>query len=77
MHKLKALDVIKQLQASDTIPIERARMRVRITMPNKDGKKLKEKVTPLVDTVEDEDWSDEWELVRADWLVGGLQKNVC
>lgn len=57
--------MIRQLQASDTIPIERARMRIRLTMANKDGKRLKEKVTPLVDSIEDEDWTDEWELVSA------------
>jgi ribosome maturation protein SDO1 len=55
--------VIKQLQASDTIPIERARMRIRLTMANKDGKRLKEKIVALVDKVEDEDWADEWEVV--------------
>lgn len=61
--KSQALDVIKQLQASDTIPIERARMKIRLTMANKDGKRLKEKIVALVDNVEDEDWADEWELV--------------
>lgn len=40
-------------------------MRVRITMPSKEGKRLKDKVMPLVDNVEDEDWADEWELVRS------------
>ncbi|PWN89350.1 Shwachman-Bodian-diamond syndrome protein [Acaromyces ingoldii] len=61
--KSQALDVIRQLQASKTIPIERARMRVRVTMPTKDGKRIKEKVQELVDKVEDDDWVDEWELV--------------
>lgn len=32
-------------------------------MPNKDGKKLKDKIIPLVDKVEDEDWTDEWECI--------------
>lgn len=32
-------------------------------MANKDGKRLKEKIVPLTDKVEDEDWADEWELV--------------
>lgn len=39
-------------------------MRVRITMPSKDGKRLKEQVLPLVAKVEDDEWGDEWELVR-------------
>ena len=34
-------------------------------MPNKDGKKIKEKILPLTDKVEDEDWSDEWELIAS------------
>ncbi|PWO00062.1 Shwachman-Bodian-diamond syndrome protein [Tilletiopsis washingtonensis] len=61
--KSQALDVIKLLQSTKTIPIERAKMRVRITMANKEGKRLKEKIVPLVETVEDEDWTDEWELI--------------
>lgn len=32
-------------------------------MPAKDGKKLKDKVMPSVDKVEEEDWTEEWELV--------------
>lgn len=42
----------------------RAQMRVRITMPSKDGKRIKTAVLALVDKVEDDDWADEWELVR-------------
>lgn len=38
---------------------------MRITMPSKEGKRLKDQVMPLVDNVEDEDWADEWELVRS------------
>ena len=61
--KSQALDVIKQLQAKNTISIERSRMRVRVTLPTKEAKRLKEKVLPLLEKVEDEDWADEWELV--------------
>lgn len=40
-------------------------MRIRITMPTKDGKRLKEQVTGAADTVEEDDFtSDEWEVVR-------------
>lgn len=47
------------------MPIQRARMRIRITMPTKDGKRLKEQVTGAADTVEEDDFtSDEWEVVR-------------
>lgn len=61
----QALDCIKQLQASSTLPIQRARMRIRITMPTKDGKRLKEQIVGAADTVEEDDFtSDEWEAVR-------------
>jgi ribosome maturation protein SDO1 len=40
-------------------------MRIRITMPTKDGKRLKEQITGSADTVEEDDFtSDEWETVR-------------
>lgn len=61
--KAQALDLIKVLQAKKTLPIARAQMRVRVTMSSKEGKKLKEKIMPLVTKVEDDEWSEEWELV--------------
>ncbi|PWN40395.1 putative Shwachman-Bodian-diamond syndrome protein, partial [Ceraceosorus guamensis] len=63
--KQQVLDVIKLLQSSDTLPIERAKMRVRITMSNKEGKKLKEKLLPLVEKVEEDDWTEDWELIAS------------
>jgi hypothetical protein len=47
-------------------------MRVRITMPAKDGKRLKEQVLQGAEKVEDEDWGEEWEVVCAvtgSWLI--------
>lgn len=44
-------------------------MRVRVTMSSKEGKKLKEKIMPLVTKVEDDEWSEEWELVRTSSLT--------
>ena len=39
-------------------------MKVRITMPNRDGKRLKERVLACADTVEEDDMtSEEWEVV--------------
>ncbi|KAJ1912759.1 hypothetical protein IWQ60_009511 [Tieghemiomyces parasiticus] len=62
--KQQALDVIKQLQEKAIIPISRAQMRVRVVIPTKDAKRTKEKVLPLVASVEDEDWgADSYELV--------------
>lgn len=34
-------------------------------MASKEGKRLKEKILPLVTKVEDDEWSDEWELVSS------------
>ncbi|ORX98965.1 Shwachman-Bodian-diamond syndrome protein [Basidiobolus meristosporus CBS 931.73] len=61
--KQQALDVIRQLQEKNIIPIARAQMRVRITLPGKDGKHVKEKLMAFVSSVEDEDWGDEYELI--------------
>jgi ribosome maturation protein SDO1 len=67
---MQALDLIRQLKESNVLPIARAQMRIRVTMPAKEGKKLKEKVTALTDTVEEEYWGDDWELVRFRWSLG-------
>ncbi|GAA5856880.1 hypothetical protein JCM8547_008442 [Rhodosporidiobolus lusitaniae] len=61
--KAQALALIKAIQAKGSLPIARAQMRVRITMASKEGKKVKDKVLPLIAKVEDDEWSDEWELV--------------
>ncbi|SAM03000.1 hypothetical protein [Absidia glauca] len=63
---LSALDVIKQLQEKQLLPIQRAQMRIRITLPQgKESKKvLKEKIIPLVTSTEEEDFeADELELI--------------
>ncbi|KAF8679965.1 A Receptor for Ubiquitination Targets [Rhizoctonia solani] len=60
--KAQVLECIKHLQANSTLPIQRARMRVRITMPSKDGKRLKDQVVQGADKVEDEDWGEEWQI---------------
>jgi len=51
---LQALDVIRQLK--ETIPIEKAQMRIRIVLPKDNAKKLREKLLPSVAKVESEDW---------------------
>lgn len=65
-NKSQALEVIKQLQEKNVLPIQRAQMKLRITLEqSNETKKLKEKIIPLVTTVEDEDSnSTEYELVR-------------
>lgn len=54
--KQQALDVIPLLRES--MPLERASMRVQIVFGGKDAKKLKEKLHKLFNTVESEDWSN-------------------
>nr|XP_018915706.1 PREDICTED: ribosome maturation protein SBDS [Bemisia tabaci]XP_018915707.1 PREDICTED: ribosome maturation protein SBDS [Bemisia tabaci] len=54
--KQQALEVIPQLKT--VIPIERAQMRVRVTLSGKEAKKLREKMTQLISKVESEEWSD-------------------
>lgn len=52
--KQQALDVIKLLK--ETMPLERARMRLKIVFSGKDARKLKDKVIKLAGGVEQEDW---------------------
>ncbi|WFD26551.1 hypothetical protein MNAN1_001534 [Malassezia nana] len=61
--KMQALDVIKLLQSKEIIPLQRAQMRVSVTMSSKEGKRLKDKVLPLFSHIEEEDWDDMWEIV--------------
>ena len=56
-------EVIKLIQEKGVLPISRAQMRIRITCPSKQGKDIKDKVKEVINKVEDEDWSDEWELI--------------
>ena len=62
--KAQALELIRRLGADDSpVKVQRVRMRVRITMPSKDAKRIKEKVTAEVEEVEEEDMGAEWEAV--------------
>lgn len=61
--KQQALEVIKQLKETETIDIQRAMMRIRITVPGKDGKKVKDKLKKLAAKVEEEDFSPDLEMV--------------
>ncbi|KAL1776942.1 ribosome maturation protein SBDS [Sigmodon hispidus] len=59
--KQQALEVIKQLK--EKIKIERAHMRLRFILPVNEGKKLKEKLKPLMKVVESEDYGQQLEIV--------------
>lgn len=68
--KSQALDLIKTLsQPGSVLPLERVRMRVRITMPSKDAKRIKDKVVALVDEVEEEEMDAEWETVSTSCVL--------
>jgi len=55
--KQQALEVIKLLQTSGTLPIERAVMKVRIEIPQKDAKRLREKIHKLFKETESEEFN--------------------
>ncbi|EMR09304.1 SBDS family rRNA metabolism protein [Pneumocystis murina B123] len=57
--KSQALDAIKQLKKRNVIPIERARMRIRIVVPLKKNNGLKEELKQLMTVVTEEERSDE------------------
>lgn len=59
--KSQALDVIKQLLEKKTIPIARAQMRIRIVVPSKDGKRIKDKLMTMIASKEDEDLDENYE----------------
>ncbi len=46
------------LQSSGTLPIERAEMKVMIEIPQKDAKKLREKIHKLYKKLEKEEFND-------------------
>lgn len=54
--KQQALDVIPLLRES--IPLERASMRVRVVFAGKEAKKLKEKAVKLFSAIEEDNWQD-------------------
>jgi len=62
--KSQVLECIKLIQTNSNLPIQRARMRVRVTMPTKDGKHLREQLIEGAETVEvDEMGEEEWEAI--------------
>jgi len=43
----------------ETLPLERAQMRIKVSLPLKEAKKLKEKVAQFTTNFETEDWTDD------------------
>jgi ribosome maturation protein SDO1 len=62
--KAQALELIRRLGGDDSpLKVQRVRMRVRITMPAKDAKRIKDKVLAEVEETEEEEMGAEWEAV--------------
>ena len=60
----QALECIHLIQEKSKLPIERTRMRVRVTAPTEAAKRIKEQVQTGADTIEvDEMGEKEWETV--------------
>ncbi|XP_057573406.1 ribosome maturation protein SBDS-like [Hippopotamus amphibius kiboko] len=59
--KHQALEVIKQLK--EKMKIEHALVRLRFILPVNEGKKLKEKLKPLIKVIESEDYGQQLEIV--------------
>ncbi|XP_047246682.1 ribosome maturation protein SBDS [Girardinichthys multiradiatus] len=59
--KQQALEVIRQLK--ETMEIQRAHMKLRLVVPGKEAKRLKEKLKPLLQVVESEEFDEELEMV--------------
>ncbi|EFN62984.1 Ribosome maturation protein SBDS [Camponotus floridanus] len=54
--KQQALDVISQLK--EVMPLERAQMRLRIVIPEKEARKLKDKIVKFITKMETEKWEN-------------------
>ena len=60
---LQALDVIKKFKETETMPIDRAQMRLKILLPIKEGKKIKTKLKMMIKTMEREEFGEQLEMV--------------
>lgn len=47
------------------MPLERARMRMRITLPVREAKKVRDKIVSLLASVEKEEWTPQLEIVSS------------
>ncbi|KAJ3343150.1 hypothetical protein HDU93_009700 [Gonapodya sp. JEL0774] len=73
--KQQALDLIRLLQSSSTLPIARARMRLRITMASRDGKKVKDRLHQMIGEIEGEDMGADYEVLGL--IDPGQYRAIC
>ncbi|KZV74773.1 Shwachman-Bodian-diamond syndrome protein [Peniophora sp. CONT] len=58
--KSQVSECIKLLQSDSTLPVQRARMRIRVNLPASHVEKLKPRLLEAVETLENEETADEW-----------------
>ncbi|EGN92670.1 hypothetical protein SERLA73DRAFT_116950 [Serpula lacrymans var. lacrymans S7.3] len=61
--KSQVSETLKLLQSGSTLPIQRARMRVRVLMPSADAERLREKLLVTAEKVERDETGESWEAV--------------
>lgn len=62
---MKVSECIKLLQSDSKLPIQRARMRVKVAMPTADSERLREKIIEGAEKIEDDQiGQEEWAVVR-------------
>ncbi|XP_028400739.1 ribosome maturation protein SBDS-like [Dendronephthya gigantea] len=61
--KQQALEVIRQIKDAEVMPIDRAQMRLKLTLPQKDAKQVLEKLRSNFTSVESEEWEGDLEIV--------------
>ena len=65
-----------------TMEIERAQMRLKLTLPAREARRVREKISSLI-TIEQEDWTSELEIVstctssKVETIVQLVQSLVC
>jgi ribosome maturation protein SDO1 len=63
--KSQVSECIKLLQTESNLPIQRAHMRIRVTVPAADGQRLRDDIIKAGEKVEHEESSEQnWEVVR-------------
>jgi len=56
-------ETLRLIQSGSKLPIQRARMRVRVVVPNVDGERLEEQIKSSAERVEREEKGEIWEIV--------------
>ncbi|KAH7916481.1 SBDS protein C-terminal domain-containing protein [Hygrophoropsis aurantiaca] len=60
--KSQVSETLRLIQSGSTLPIQRARMRIRVVLPSEDGDRIKEQVHALAEKIEREDTNEGLEI---------------